>query len=639
MVLHEGKRVFPITGKISILQLLTKAMPLLYSLTRTIPRVLLNTRKALNLDVDPGFLDDRPLAVLLAEAETRLLDRESPASYREFTSLLERMLEPQREDDAAEACRIVLRLCQRLYGSARSFEALPFGRANLELAQSANDDNLIRWSHTACGLLLADTADIAGAIEHHAEALRLAAAKGDTVGMSRVWNNIGHTFCVSGSFSLAAACFRRVLALLSSESAPIFSRYTAYGNLAHCLYHLDEVNEGLHFAKLAQAEMTADFLREDPHCAVLLHRNCVKLFLASGQIHLAKEHVDEVMALTDRVPSPRASIAAATTQAAYEMAMGQHDIGLTRLDQALVQARGVPTTLRDTLVSVIRAEEKAGFPAHALVRLNELSDHIYRTAIGQIRMHVELSDLQPRGQTALDQPFEQAKVRLISHLAPPSEPPEWKTLQRLAVSAGVRIDSTGWHGVRVGALTKALALEFGLPPLQALEYGMAAQIHDIGMASVPERIVMQERELNDVERTLVEKHTAAGAEMLSDDRHPRILIARDVAKFHHAHWDGGGHPGHVARQSIPLAARMCAVADTYDTLVTDRPYRKACSMSEALRELNRISGTQLDPELVVCFERMIKREAENEGIDPSAEMGLDAFQQLISALTEDRGFL
>ncbi len=601
--------------------------------------LVLNTRKSLNLNVEPAARDELPLAVALEEAEARLLDREHPASYREYTALLERMRTPFSASEAAAACKVALRLCQRLYGNARSFEALPFGRANLAMSQFTNDAYLLRWSHTACGLLLADTADLAGAIEHHAVALRLASAQDDVVGMSRVWNNIGHTFCVSGNFSLAASCFRRVLALLSSESAPVFSRYASYGNLAHCLYHLDEINEGIHFAELALTEMTGDFLREDPYCAVLLHRNCAKLYLAAGDFHEAKEHVDEVMAMTESAPSPRASIAAATTQAAYEMALGQHDIGLTRLDQALVQARGVPTTLRDTLVAVIRAEEKAGFPAHALVRLNELSDHIYRTAIGQIRQHVELAELQPKVPAGLDQPLEQAKVRLISHLTPPAEPPEWKTLQRLAVSAGVRIDGLGWHGMRVGALTKALALEFGVSPLQALEFGLAAQIHDIGMASVPERIVMQARQLNDVERALVEKHTAAGAEMLSDDRHPRILIARDVAKFHHAHWNGEGHPGHVARQSIPLAARMCAVADTYDTLVTDRPYRKGCSMADALKELNRVAGTQLDPELVICFEKMIKREAANEGIDPSAEVGLDAFQQLISALTEDRGFL
>jgi HD-GYP domain-containing protein (c-di-GMP phosphodiesterase class II) len=84
---------------------------------------------------------------------------------------------------------------------------------------------------------------------------------------------------------------------------------------------------------------------------------------------------------------------------------------------------------------------------------------------------------------------------------------------------------------------------------------------------------------------------------------------------------------------------MCAVADVYDTLVTDRPYRKRRSMDEALAELRRVAGTQLDADLVRCLEAVIRRESANEGIDPSIDGGLEEFQQLITALTEDRGFL
>ena len=568
-----------------------------------------------------------------------MLDRTHPESFRVFESLLARMQAPQAQGEAQAASNAALRLCQHLYANARSFDALPFGRANLVLAEQSNDLVLMRRSHTACGLLLADTADIAGAIEHHTQALRLAAEAEDAVEMSRVWNNLGSAFGTSGSFVLAIACFRRVLALLHSESAPVFSRYTAFTNLAHCLYHLDELREGLHFAAQALKEMTPAFFQQDPHGALLLHRNCVKLYLATERHEEAKLHVAEVTKMAERAATPRAAIAASTTQAAYEMACGDHDLGLTRLDQALVMSRAVPATLRDTLVAVIRAEEKAGFHAHALVRLRELSDHIYLTAIGQIRRHVELAELMPTLASGIDQTIEQTKVRLTSRLSLPNEPLEWKTLQRLAVSAAIRVDSSGWHGIRVGVLTRALALEHGLPPLQALEFGLAAQLHDIGMASVPERVLMQRGALNAVERVLVQKHAAAGAEIFAGDQHSRMVVAGDMVKYHHARWDGEGYPPRVAGKSIPLAARLCAVADVYDTLVTDRPYRKACSMDKALVELRRVAGTQLDPDLVGCFEVVIRRELANEGLDPSVDAGLENFQKLITALTEDRGFL
>lgn len=568
-----------------------------------------------------------------------MLDRTHPEGYRMFDALLRRMQVPLEAGDAQMASNVALRICQKLYSNARSFDALPFGRANLVLAEHANDAALKRRSHTACGLLLADTADIAGAIEQHMHALKLAAAVDDTIEMSRIWNNIGAAFMVSGRFALAVGCYRRVLTLLQSQPDPVYSRYAALTNLAHCHYHLDESREGLHFAAQALAEMTPAFFQQDPYGALLLQRNCVKLYLATGRHDEAKKHVEEAVRMAERAGTLRASIAASTAQAAYEMARGDHDLGLTRLDQALVMSRAVPATLRDTLVTIIRAEEKAGFPAHALVRMQELSDHVYRMAVGQIRRHVELAELAPAWSPSTEQALEQTRARLTACLSIPNEPAEWKTLQRLAVGAAFRIDSSGWHGIRVGALTQALALEYGMSPIQALEFGLAAELHDIGMASVPERILSKPDGLNEVERALMRKHTTAGAEILAGDQHPRMVIAADIANYHHARWDGEGYPAHVAGESIPLAARMCAVADVYDTLVTDRPYRMAWSMESALEELQRVAGSQLDPDLVRCFEVVIRRESANEGIDPSVDGGLKNFQKLIVALTEDRGFL
>ena len=375
------------------------------------------------------------MAETLEVAESRLLDRTHPANYRLFKSLLRRMQAPQEPKEAQAGSSAALRLCQRLYANARSFDALPFGRANLALAECSKDVDLMRRAHTACGLLLADTGDVAGAIEQHARALRLAAKADDALAMSRAWNNVGIALCVSGNFALAVSCFRRVLALLNAETTPIYSRYAAFGNLAHCLYHLDEVQEGLSFAKQALNEMTPAFLQQDPHGALLLHRNCVKLHLSAGQIPEAKRHVEEVVKMAARAATPRAAIAASTTQADYHMACGAHDLGLTRLDQALEMARAVPATLRDTLVSVIRAEDKAGFPAHALVRLQELSAHLYQTAIAQIRSHVEIAELMSAQTIGTDQAIRQTSARLTSRLPPPSAPAEWKTLQRLAVGA------------------------------------------------------------------------------------------------------------------------------------------------------------------------------------------------------------
>jgi hypothetical protein len=101
--------------------------------------------------------------------------------------------------------------------------------------------------------------------------------------------------------------------------------------------------------------------------------------------------VAEAAALADRIRTPRALIAAATARAVHELATGGTDVGLTRLEKALSHARQVPGALRDTLACTIAAEEAAGHSERALLRLNELSEHVYRSAIDKARGNVELA--------------------------------------------------------------------------------------------------------------------------------------------------------------------------------------------------------------------------------------------------------
>jgi putative two-component system response regulator len=191
----------------------------------------------------------------------------------------------------------------------------------------------------------------------------------------------------------------------------------------------------------------------------------------------------------------------------------------------------------------------------------------------------------------------------------------------------------------VGALTQAAALACGIDPLLGLEIGLASRLHDIGMASVPEAIAHGAGRRNATEHVLYMRHTEAGAEMLQEAHHPRLLLAREIARYHHAHWDGTGYPGQVGGRAIPRPARLCAVADAYDDLVCGEGSRPPCSMDEALAELARGAGTRFDPEIVPRFDALIREEAEEIGLDTRAAVGVDAFGELVHSLQEDRGFV
>jgi putative two-component system response regulator len=576
-----------------------------------------------------------------ADAPPRAVPRFAALGRGELREALEphflRLHAALPDAEARQAVDNALALCRALYANARSTEALALARAALDRAREIADPALLRKACTACGILSADTADLAGALEHHAQALRLAA--GDPVEMGRVWNMIGAAMGISGHYELAARCYWRALEPLEALPGPEYIRYAVRGNLADCYYQLGACEEGVPYALAALGEESAAFREQDLHNALILRRNLVRLLVGAGRLEEARPHVLDCAALAERTQTPRALIAASVTRATYELALGQTDIALTRLEKALAQSREVPAALRDTLACVIRAEEAAGNVERALVRLNELSDHIYRLAVERARSHVEFATLSESSATHLERDQRQARARLVSKTSPPEAPPGWAALERLAVGAALRRDPTGWHGKRVGALVKALAVAMGVDPLPAMEMGLAAELHDVGLLSVPEAILRKGDGLNNAERAIVRRHVDAGSEMLRDDRHPRILLAREIAKYHHARWDGEGYPERVAGKRIPFAARACAVADAYDAMVCGLGASPPRSMNEALEELGREAGRQFDPEAVSCFDQLIRAETEDLGMDLESNSGLAGFQSLIAVLSEDRGFV
>lgn len=574
------------------------------------------------------------VAVRLRDLGTRLPDLDRDSLRETLAPVIGALREGPRGAAARPAGEAALDVCRGLFGRARSLDALPLIRAVIEAAGA--DDVLRRRACSACGILLADTGDVVGAITHHLEALRISVEAGLAIETGRTWNNLGLAFGVAGHYGFAMQCYGRSLAVVEHVAGPLHGRYAAWDNLSNACHHFGRHAEGLEYARKALAERTPEIHASDPHGAVLLERNFVRLLVATGNLDEARLHVNAIAVLAGESDIPRAAVAAATARAAYEIATGQVDVAMTRLEKALATARKTPALLRDTLAFAVRAEEAAGNPERALLRMGELSEHIYRQAVDRAREHLALARLDDA--PPIEALHEQARARLVAKHRPPQEPPEWQTLRRLAMGACLRFDASGEHGPRVGALTKALALEAGIAPLEAVEIGLAAELHDIGMGSVPETLAAKTGPLNAVEEALMRRHADAGAEILRDDRHPRLLIARDIAQYHHAWWDGSGYPERVGGQFIPRPARLCAVANTYDGLLCGIGGPAARSMEGALEELHRRAGTQLDPALVAAFDCMIRRESGDLGIDPAAAAGTASFQALVATLQEDRGF-
>lgn len=579
-----------------------------------------------------------PALEALQALDVRMLAATERAELsRRLAPVTEALRKPLDKAATAAVADAALRACQLLHTAAHSREALDLALQVLAFARSHGDSMLLRRAASTCGILYIDVGDPVAAIEHQVDALRLAGD--DRVAGSRAWNNIGLAMTMAGHSAMAARCFERSLGMLDGVATPLDARYAALLNLANAQFEAGDYEDGLVSAFIALSN-EAGMARQDPMAALRLRRNVVRLLAAVGRVEDAEPHVLDAAMLAERLRTPRALIAASLTRAIYDLALGNTDVGLTRLDAALAQAREMPALLRDTLTTVVRAEEMAGHSARALLRLNELSDLVYGPAVSAARRHIELASIADREHSAQAQAHAQTRARLVSKLDAPAQPDGWSALSRLGVTASVRMEPSGMHSKRVGALAKALSMAMGTPALQALEIGLACELHDIGMVSVPEELFAMQASHSEVERVIIERHVRAGAEILAQDEHPRIFLGREVVRYHHAHWDGSGHPAQVAGTSIPFAARVCAVADSYDDfLCGGRGAKKRRTMNEALACLRSGAGKRYDPELVERFETMIRTESEDLGLDISAPSGMDNFQQLVSALEEDRGFV
>jgi len=183
-----------------------------------------------------------------------------------------------------------------------------------------------------------------------------------------------------------------------------------------------------------------------------------------------------------------------------------------------------------------------------------------------------------------------------------------EVLGRLALSAEYRDDDTGQHTARVGTLSALIASALGLDATRVMLIELAAPLHDIGKIGVPDHVLLKPGALTLAERTIMQSHTTIGAEILGRSASPLLQLAREIALCHHERWDGLGYPAGLRGELIPLSARIVNAADTFDALINSRPYKKAWSQEEALREMRAQRGRQFDPAVLDAFLSLIQRD-------------------------------
>jgi putative two-component system response regulator len=193
---------------------------------------------------------------------------------------------------------------------------------------------------------------------------------------------------------------------------------------------------------------------------------------------------------------------------------------------------------------------------------------------------------------------------------------EEEIICRLARAIGFRDGDTGDHVDRVAQIARMLAEALGEDETFVRNLGLVAPLHDVGKIGVPDAILNKPGRLDPDELAIMRGHVGIGAKILAGGDSDLVQMAEAIAAGHHERWDGTGYPQGLAGSDIPLAARITAVADVFDALCSERPYKRAWPAEEAYAEICRCAGSHFDPACVAAFARSWPRIAPLVGASP-----------------------
>ena len=174
-------------------------------------------------------------------------------------------------------------------------------------------------------------------------------------------------------------------------------------------------------------------------------------------------------------------------------------------------------------------------------------------------------------------------------------------LERLAVAAEYRDDETGEHTRRVGRTSALLAQTIGLGDEEVELIRHGAPLHDVGKIGIPDVILLKPGKLTPQELEVMKRHVTIGRAILSGSESPLLKTSELIAYTHHEWWDGTGYPTGAIADETPIAGRIVAIADVFDALTHERPYKQALPLDEAVAEIRTLGGRQFDPRITEAF--------------------------------------
>jgi putative two-component system response regulator len=560
------------------------------------------------------------------------LSQSSPESIDFFSRTL-RALKRIRGGGNSALRLTILRHCIAFFLHHANFElAYESAYQQYLLARQSGSNDACRRALNSMGTSLAELGNVPDALNHYSAALAL--SQFDNLEIEGVvLNNMGTALNYASLYRDAIPCFERALSIAQPTwDLPVFNK--ALTNLAQSLYYLERFDEAFEAIERVLRESSAPKSPSEHFDQALREFTFVQIALELGKGRVASEHASRCASHATAAKSVSRKLMADIALARCEVRIGNATDGLARLEHLVAESTKIDSMYKDALIAAVQANDEAGRPENALVHMERLLNHIRNRRISTLEKLMGMQrQAAASSRTAMRfdlLTLECKEANLRARVAEREKDSlQREMLERLAITADLKDDSSGEHGYRVGRIAGMMAMRLGWSEEAASALETAARLHDIGKIAIPDKILGSSEVLRDAERQFMCMHAAIGAELLAKSGSQELRLAEEIARHHHEWWDGTGYPDKIAGAKIPVHARIVALADVFDALTHGRPYSVAWHVDRALEEIVQKRGHQFDPRLTDEFLALIRELTQRSG----------NLELLLASAANESGFL